>query len=246
MKRIEPTALTYALLGVALGAGAPAGLLALRFLVSGVGPVQDVAEHAFFYLYALLATSLAFGVAGLAVGRRYEVLKRRSDRWKTLSNLDPLTSLANARAFEGHYRRIVHENGAPENVSLLLADVDDLKGINDRHGHAAGSAVLRRVAAALLRCKRVGDVAARWGGDEFTVLLPGAASEAALRLAAAIREDLRCSPAMHGGRPVPATVTIGTATRGAGSRADLFALADAALYEGKRAGRDRIVEGRSR
>jgi len=228
----------YTLAGVVLGIGAPAGALLLRVAAGARDPAAELRSNAFFYLYELVGTSAVFGAAGLAAGLRAEKLRRGRDHFQELSKRDPLTGLANAQAFQDHYRRSLDRaERFGEPVSLLLLDVDKLKGLNDRFGHSCGSAALVHVAEALTACKRTDDVAARWGGDEFTLLMPGADAVAAGRQAQAILERLRRAPLQHGGLSHVVTVTIGAASLTAeGTGGNLFDRADAALYEGKRAG----------
>ena len=238
-KRSRPVATwLYTLVGVALGVGAPAGALLLRVLTGADDPQAEIRSNSFFYLYELVGTCAVFGLAGLFAGLRAEKLRRGRDHYQELSKRDPLTGLANAHAFQDHYRRSVERSrrfGEP--LSLLLMDVDKLKGINDRFGHSCGSAALVHVAGALADCKRADDVAARWGGDEFTLLMPGADAAAARRQAQALLDRLAHAPMLHGGISHTVSVTIGAASLTSGGRGgDLFDRADAALYAGKRAG----------
>ena len=188
----------------------------------------------------LFGTCLVFGYMGFLAGRRADRLRESRDRFHRLSERDDVTDLPNARAFDEHLRRALEHSGQfREPLSLLIVDVDSLKGINDRWGHAVGSATLRHVARMLFECKREDDFAARWGGDEFTILMPGADSNAAARLAQSVVERLRANPVLLKGESYPVTVTVGYATlRGPGTGSDLFVRADRALYEGKLRGRN--------
>ncbi len=164
------------------------------------------------------------------------------DQYRSLSQHDDLTRLLNARAFREHYNRAMgHARKFGEPISLLLLDIDSLKEINDRGGHATGNDALLLVASVLEESKRVGDLACRWGGDEFAILMPGADAVAAVRLARTILDRLRVGRVRSAGGDQRVSVTIGVAT---GPRAeppeDLFELADQALYEGKRLGRDQL------
>jgi diguanylate cyclase (GGDEF)-like protein len=127
-------------------------------------------------------------------------------------------------------------------VSLILADLDNLKLANDRGGHLAGDAVICRVASVLLRHLRPMDLLARYAGDEFCLLLPGtnevAARRVAERLRAAVEQEVRVDV---GFGPIHATVSCGIGSGGPGcSLDDLFRGADAALYRAKEAGRNRV------
>ena len=166
------------------------------------------------------------------------------DLYRDLAEHDELTSLANARAFVSAHQRRAAEHSARyrEPLSLLLLDVDQLKAINDTLGHKAGGAALVRVAEVLNECKREDDLAARWAGDEFALLMCGADVVAARRQAESIVERLRKrAPCGVGARERPISVTIGIATSAGGRARDLFDRADRALYAGKAAGRNCVV-----
>jgi diguanylate cyclase (GGDEF)-like protein len=127
--------------------------------------------------------------------------------------------------------------------SLIVLDLDRFKDFNDRYGHAAGNELLERTGLAIRRLKRDSDVAARYGGEELVVLVPGPA-EHAIGLAERIREavaEIGIS-AGTGRRLVGTTVSAGIGEFPVDGRTaeDLFASADAALYQAKRGGRDRI------
>ena len=235
-----PAALRYPVVGVVLGTGAPIGELLLRLMTGAPDPVQELRANLFFYLYTLVGTCLVFSFAGFYAGRRADQLRRSRDRFHVLAERDDLTHLSNARDFRNRYRRaIAHAAAYREPISLLMVDVDGLKGINDRWGHSFGSAALQHVGRILEESKRAEDLAARWGGDEFAVLMPGADSSAAERVAQRVLEQLRQRSARCGGQEFSFTVSIGIATRISPSpKDDLFELADRALYESKRAGRD--------
>ncbi len=162
---------------------------------------------------------------------------------------DGLTDLANRRTFDtllaGEVDRV--RLGLTEECSLLLADLDRFKCINDRHGHQAGDEVLR-VIAQLLRehvgRMRVGErsLLARYGGEELAILLPGVGTSGALRVAEEIRVAIERLAIVFGDKRLGVTVSIGVAScpmHGLGA-ADLVASADAALYRAKSEGRNRV------
>jgi len=236
----QSLALRYSVFGTLLGTGAPAGALLLRIL-GGARVPQEFHEHAFFYAYQLIGTCVVFAAVGFHTGRRADRLGNGRDRYRTLSERDSLTNLVNARTFRSYYERsLAHAARFREPLSLLLIDVDHLKALNDDLGHSFGSAALLHVARVLERSKRASDLAARWGGDEFTLLMPGAGLEAARRQAERILEQLRNEPVHVGGRERVVSATIGAATSMAGEGGDLFEIADRALYTGKKAGRGQV------
>ncbi|HKB72401.1 MAG TPA: GGDEF domain-containing protein [Thermoanaerobaculia bacterium] len=228
----------YSLLGVLLATGAPLGALAIRVATGGVQAGAEVRSHLFYYAYELLGTAVVFGIAGFVAGTRADRLRAGRERFRELAGRDDLTGLPNRRLFREHYARVVaRSHRFREPVSLLLVDVDGLKEINDRWGHMAGNAALRHVARIVRDRKRTEDLAARWGGDEFVLLLPGADVAAAERVA---REILRTAERdVLRAPPTAVTVTIGIASGVAAStHHDFFVAADRALYEGKTAGRN--------
>jgi diguanylate cyclase (GGDEF)-like protein len=231
----------YAAAGLLLGTGAPAGAALLR-LAAGSNLFADLRQNAFFYVYMLVSTCAVFGAAGYVAGLRADRLRASRDRFHEMAEKDDLTQLPNSRAFGVQVRRAIEEAGIRcEPVSLLLIDLDSLKSVNDRWGHQVGSASLRHIARLVRDAKRPEDFAARWGGDEFTILMPKADEKAATRLARDILEKVRATPVEHQGGSYPVTVTIGVATANAPpSGFNIFGVADRALYEGKFAGRNQF------
>ncbi len=230
--------LRYLMIGMVLGVSSPLGLLAVRILEEPVTVTTELRTHRTFYLYDLLGTCLVFGVAGFVAGRRAERLRRGRDRFHRLAEQDELTGLLNVRAYNGLYRRaLAHALRYREPLSLLIVDVDQLKKTNDELGHIAGNAVLRHVSSCIRDAKREEDMAARWGGDEFVVLLRSGDFDAAARVADSIVKRVREFPLFLEGRKRQVTVTIGGATRTAEAEVDdLSREADRALLAAKRGG----------
>lgn len=231
-----PRRVLYAILAVALAAGAPLGLLAVRLTgpaEAGVAGIRwELASDTSTYLYVAGSTTLVFALFGYVLGRQADALL-------ALSRTDPLTSVGNALAFQEHFEQeSARAARYGEPLSLILLDVDRLKAINDRHGHRAGSRALQAVGRALREGGRATDIAARVGGDEFALLAPNTATPAAVALAERIR-GLVARAHVDG-----LTVSLGVATLGGARTSDartLWDRADAALYEAKRRGRNRVV-----
>jgi two-component system cell cycle response regulator len=236
MRRIR-----YALAGGLLGLGAPAGLLIVRLRRRGVSVrsvAQEIRTDLETYIYTTTSTTLVFAVFG-------GVLGQYADRLAQLATTDPLTGLFNARAF---HERLSEEWGRAaryqEPLSLLVVDLDGLKRINDQHGHEAGDAALRSVAATIRRGLREIDLGARLGGDEFGVLAPRTSEGSALALA----ERLRALVAEGINDPIrrATTISIGIASLVPSrderpTSAALMTAADDALYQAKREGGNRLA-----
>ncbi|HKH31495.1 MAG TPA: diguanylate cyclase [Gaiellaceae bacterium] len=158
--------------------------------------------------------------------------------------VDPLTGLANRRVAEGALEtELARADRFDEPLALLMTDLDDFKAINDRWGHPFGDEVLREFAAALRESVREIDLSGRWGGEEFAVVLPGTDMEGGAALAERIRDNLRTRViTAPDGERVVVTASFGVAAYPeVKARGDLVAAADAALYEAKRAGKDRVA-----
>lgn len=178
--------------------------------------------------------------------RQQAELKRALGELSAIAATDQLTGLANRRRFDeaiaAEWQRSA-EAATP--VAVIVMDLDHFKEVNDRFGHAAGDDCLRRVAAAVRAAlTRTSGLAARHGGEEFTVLLPNATAEEATAVAASIRRTLRTEPwtQVHP-ELTPLTISVGicaVACARTVSAAAAMLQADAALYRAKKAGRDRI------
>lgn len=177
------------------------------------------------------------------------MLKQRSDREiLTLAMTDSLTGIYNRRAFMEHADKecsIAQRNGLP--LALLMIDVDNFKKINDRYGHPTGDAVLSEIASILTSRLRKEDTIGRYGGEEFCILLPGTEENGALAIGENLRLAISASPLTKSRPPVFATVSIGITVRPASDMlfapdfSKLLAAADAALYQAKHDGRNRVV-----
>jgi len=212
--------------------------LATALLRFGVGIDQMPLETP---LQVRILNEVAYlAVVGVAIAGLSQ-LRRTQSQLQLLATHDPLTTVLNARAFASQVAQELGRNrryGRP--LALVYLDLDDFKKVNDAHGHATGDAVLRLVADAMRSAVRQADVVGRLGGDEFGVLMPetdGTVAHAvANRLAGGIRTVFRGTPSV--------TASIGVvAVSGTEAGSDeLLRKADQAMYEAKRAGKDRVVQ----
>lgn len=174
-------------------------------------------------------------------------LEARNDQLQAQSELDPLTSLGNRRrleaALESEFAAAAYL-GQP--LSVLFCDIDHFKRVNDTHGHHTGDIVLANVAEVIAGCVRKSDHCARYGGEEFVVLLPNSAEDDAHHVAERIRAQVeRMTTPVGDGVQLRVTISVGGATNRDGSQfpsgEELMQAADAALYEAKHGGRNRVV-----
>jgi diguanylate cyclase (GGDEF)-like protein len=158
------------------------------------------------------------------------------------AEIDPVTELLNRRGFARELKRAVaYVKRYGARAALLFLDLDGFKAVNDRHGHAAGDAVLVAAAKALVRQVRASDVVARLGGDEFVVLLWNISGPAALAKAAALEPTVYAAAVQWGPSTLAVGASAGVALIGAlDTEAELLARADAAMYA-RKAARRRIA-----
>jgi len=185
----------------------------------------------------MTAVSLAsHAVVALDNARLHRIVERQA-------LVDGLTGLANRRQCEetlASELARVERFGGP--LAIVVADLDWFKDVNDRHGHPSGDAVLREFAQLLNETVRDIDLAGRWGGEEFLVILPGTHLDGGAQVAERIRLALAGRIVLSAdGSPIPVTASFGVAaTPPASTAAELFSAADAALYEAKRNGKNRV------
>ena len=174
--------------------------------------------------------------------KRYQDrLRAELDRSLEMAVTDPLTGLRNRRYVRRHLDGLLRGGEA----SVLMVDLDRFKPINDMHGHNVGDAALREVSNRLRASLRAADVVARWGGEEFLVVLAGAPAEYTELVADRLREAVGGTPMQLGPVSLTATCSVGVAVAAAGSNTDsVIGAADAALYRAKAAGRNcvRVAE----
>ncbi|OYQ36527.1 hypothetical protein CHU95_04755 [Niveispirillum lacus] len=163
------------------------------------------------------------------------------------AHIDPLTGIANRRRLEQEaLAEVERARRFNRPLSLAVLDLDHFKSINDRHGHPFGDKVLRALADIGRTSLRQTDLFARFGGEEFVVLMPETTAETAAQIADRLRTKLSSTMVTEGDVSVAVTVSVGVATFGSGTATmeALMAEADRALYAAKDQGRDRVVIGR--
>lgn len=186
-------------------------------------------------LLLLLAMVLA------AIGMWAYKVKRVQVAFRRAAEVDGLTGLSNRRHFRQNAEALLQRcAGTGREASLVLLDLDHFKHINDRHGHAVGDWVLQQVAVAIQAACREGDVCGRLGGEEFAILSCGSDIEAARRIAQRCSEHLAAIDTSVIGRPVTASFGCTTSARSGYAFESMFAHADAAMYQAKAGGRDRV------
>jgi two-component system cell cycle response regulator len=177
--------------------------------------------------------------------RHSDFLRTRIERSVELSVTDALTGLHNRRYMEGHLKTLVPDclaKGRP--LSLLIADIDHFKSINDTHGHDAGDIVLKEFAARFRRNTRGIDLACRLGGEEFLVIMPDTDIHRAYQVGERLRACIAAEPfAVNAQTKIKVTASVGLATldQPDDTPETIFKRTDNALYAAKRRGRNRVV-----
>ena len=167
-------------------------------------------------------------------------LKNKAGEFEQLSVTDPLTGLLNRRYIEARLAEEVkrsNRHGFP--MSFMMLDVDHFKSYNDQFGHPAGDEALKLVANVVRDTLRGADVAARFGGEEFSILLPQTTSDEAIAIGERIRHNIEHAKFHH--RKVTASIGVASCSAELCISADLVSAADRALYEAKRRGRNRVL-----
>lgn len=224
------------------------------FLAAAVAAMAGTATTALAVWYGLPYTAPAFHAAGwgvviegillaLALARRMRQYQQARQHAEALARIDPLTGLLNRRAFMEMSTPLwnnARRNDRP--LAVLMADIDHFKDVNDTYGHAVGDEVLTAISRLLADACRGSDVAARWGGEEFVMLLPETELPQARQLAERLRLSIEALPFRTGGKTFQVSASFGIAELGIHSQLDqLIAEADDWLYRAKQRGRNRVA-----
>lgn len=210
-------------------------------LIVGLAAVLGIAATLFWRYREVDRSRREIALSRDELARLHQALLASTAALERVAHTDALTGLANRHAMTQELSRRLSLGTAPFN--LMLLDLDHFKQINDQFGHLAGDAVLREVAARLLGSLRAETRIGRWGGEEFIVVLGEDTLDAALVAAERVRLALAQAPVVFEGQRIPISASIGVANSGGPGRVNLDALlaaADAALYRGKRSGRNRV------
>jgi diguanylate cyclase (GGDEF)-like protein len=215
--------------GVYAGLGVTVVVLLLSTVA--VAPSDFAADPTF----TLIGLATAVGLAAFAEALMRVEMQQRSD-----AVLDGLTGLLNRKALASRFDEIAQQaalSGAP--VCLIACDLDRFKAVNDAHGHGRGDAVLKDVAYVLRKHLRSFELAYRLGGEEFLIVLPGVGLEEGHVVAERVRAGME--DARPGGLAVTASFGVAAASGAEVAFEPLFREADAALYDAKRTGRNRVI-----
>ena len=236
-------------MGLLLATGAPAGWLLLRTL-GGMSPLDELRASSGLYLYMLLTTAFVLATFGFILGEREDRLQQLNRRLDLVAGTDSLTGMKNRRFFlERLEEECQRADRGGHIFTLLLFDLDHFKRINDTLGHPVGDRVLKGFAAILESAMRRSELAARVGGEEFAVLLPGSGLKAGRLAAERLRMAVQQGAAQAAGLPPNWTITVSagvTSTENV-SRLQpnhLMVAADRGLYQAKEQGRNRVAVAR--
>lgn len=213
-------------------------------LLQSEATVAELTTQRQRYFVGISLVTIVFLVAVLGLlYSRYRLKVRASTELARAARTDPLTGLANRREVRAQIEQGMQRYQRDRTpFSLIMADVDDFKLLNDRYGHEAGDLALVHLSRVLLDNVRGRDIVSRWGGEEFLLYLPDSKQSAAQAVADNLKRALDEAPFRLGDEELRLGMTFGTAEFKAGQSADAcIGQADAAMYRGKSAGKNRVI-----
>jgi two-component system cell cycle response regulator len=221
--------------------------LPVVFVTGRVSPEElaeglDLGAHDYVRKPVQTAELLARIRTAMRMRALHTELAMRNEELEAMAQTDVLTGLTNRRhAAALMAGAIGTASRHHRELCVVMVDVDHFKAVNDTHGHGGGDEVLRSVAETMRRTLRAEDIAARWGGEEFLLILPDIGRAGAERAAERLRSALSADPIVCNGNLVPVTASFGVAEfTGEEDPETLIARADSALYDAKEGGRDRV------
>lgn len=236
-------AVNVLLVGTAVRTAAP-GTTWRELLVDGEQRTIDAGEICLGVLVAVCWLVLPVLVVVLLLPVLLVQRSLSHAQLRAAARLDPKTGLLNAKAWQGEAEReIVRAHREHQPLAVLIADLDGFKAVNDAHGHLVGDTAIMSAVTALTGGLRPYDQLGRFGGEEFTVVLPRTGSGEAARVAERLRRAVADTQVRAGDVPVALTVSIGVSVLGEHGTdlTDLLAAADHALYRAKDAGRNQVA-----
>jgi diguanylate cyclase (GGDEF)-like protein len=225
------------------------------FMARGVGTIVAGPHSDDYFRYDMLqpvaATVSMLLITAMTMALMWMEVSLLNARLRSLASHDSLTQLLNHGAImKACERELSRAERYGEPISLAMIDLDHFKNVNDRHGHAVGDAVLAHVASLIAHDMRKHDIAGRYGGEEFVILMPQTDTAAATISMERLRKRIEDNPFVRSGLSVRVTVSIGIAelANHITGLESLIGASDRALYRAKRSGRNRIetacMEGR--
>ena len=219
------------------GRGVGAGVVSTIAVMLAASVGTDPSGFADDPLYVMASLACLVGLAAFSWTLMSSERSHRED-----AAADPLTGLMNRKALADRFGELAAQAAVEDSwVTLIACDLDHFKAVNDEHGHDRGDEVLREAASAITAELRAGELAFRLGGEEFLVVLPGATEEDGAAIAERVRLGLQA--AYPAGLRITASFGVAGARGADVDYAALYARADAALYEAKRTGRNRVGGG---
>ncbi len=213
------------------------GLFHLQF-TKCAGASKEITERLTAYkkhLAAITAESISLSLVNFKL----------SESFFRQSILDPLTDMYNRRYMLQTFQRELHRMTRKQSpLGVIMLDIDYFKKFNDTYGHEAGDMFLRELSAFIKRCIREEDIACRYGGEEFVIILPESSLEASTHRAEQMRQEIKKLSFKYVNQTVgPITLSFGVAAFPQHGRRqeDILRAADAALYKAKAEGRDRVI-----